>query len=616
MAKEKIKKAKPKKPKYNTFQNSCWMIGTAWKIKEKKVIFLCLAQVVIAVGQSLISLFISPAVISAVETKKSLTYLLVTILIFVGATMLFGAANSYVSENTMYGRITVRSYIDGLISGKMMTTSYPNTEKKELRDLEKSASNATENNNSATESIWNTLVQLLKNVIGFAIYLVLLTRLDFWVVAVVLATSIIGFFVNRKIGSFAYRHRSEYSEQGRRMDYVNTVGSGSEYAKDLRIFGVKPWLTEIYDKAKDLTIALKCKEQNVNMIGSVSDIVLTFLRNGIAYAYLINMAIGGNLSAAEFVLYFTAFGTFTNWVKWILGGMNALRKESLDISTVREMIEYPEIFKFEDGEPLNVDPHGKYEIKLENVTFRYPETERDVLKNINLTLHPGEKLAVVGMNGAGKTTLVRLICGFYDPTEGRVLLNGEDIRKYNRRDYYKLFSAVFQDFDIIAATIAQNIAQDMDGNIDMDAVRRCAESAGLCEKIESLPAKYDTKLVREIYDDAVALSGGETQKLMLARALYKNAPMLILDEPTAALDPIAEADMYNKYNTMAEGRSSIYISHRLASTRFCDRIILLDESIIAEGGTHDELMAKGGKYKEFFDVQSQYYKEGGNENEK
>lgn len=279
------------------------------------------------------------------------------------------------------------------------------------------------------------------------------------------------------------------------------------------------------------------------------------------------------------------------------------------------MIEYPEVFRLEDGEPLTADPHGKYEIKLENVTFRYPETERDVLKNINLTLHPGEKLAVVGMNGAGKTTLVRLICGFYDPTEGRVLLNGEDIRKYNRRDYYKLFSAVFQNFDIIAATIAQNIAQDMDGNIDMDAVRSCAAKAGLCEKIESLPEKYDTKLVRDVYEEAIALSGGETQRLMLARALYKNAPILVLDEPTAALDPIAEADMYNKYNAMAEGRSSIYISHRLASTRFCDRIILLDGSVIAEEGTHDELMALGGKYKEFFDVQSQYYRDGGKENE-
>lgn len=339
LTKEKIKKEKPKKPKYNMWQNSCWMIGTAWKIKEKKVIFLCLAQVIIALGQSLVSLFISPAVISAVETQKSLTYLLVTILVFIGARMLLNCANSYVGENALYGRITIRSYIIGLICGKMMTTSYPNTEKKEFRDLANSASGATNNNRSATEAIWSTLVQLLKNVLGFAIYLAMLSRLDFWVVAVVLATSIVGFFVNKKVGGFGYRHRTEFSEQGRRMDYVNTVGSGSEYAKDMRIFGIKPWLTEIYDKAQNLTLALKRKEQNVNMISSVSDIILTFLRNGIAYAYLINMAIAGNLSAAEFVLYFAAFGSFTNWVRWIFGNVNTLHRQSLDISTVREMLE-------------------------------------------------------------------------------------------------------------------------------------------------------------------------------------------------------------------------------------------------------------------------------------
>ncbi len=613
MAKEERKK---EKPKYNMWQNSCWMIGMAWKIKEKKVLFLCLAQVVIALGLNLVSLFISPAIISAVETQKPLMYLLVTIFVFIGAMMVLNAANSYVNQNTLYGRISLRKYIDGLMSRKMMTTSYPNTEKKELRDLVNSARKAVMNNRAAGEAIWDTLVQCLQGILGFIIYLAMLSVLDLWVVVVVLATSVAGFFVNQRTGGFAYRHRTEFSEQERKMDYVNDVGSRSEYAKDLRIFGVKPWLTEIYDKAKDLVLALKRREQNINLIGSVSDIVLTFLRNGIAYVYLIRMAIGGNLSAAEFILYFSAFDNFTNWVQRILEHVNTLYRQSLDLSTVREMIEYPEMFRFEDGEPLTVDPEGKYEIRLENVTFRYPETERDVLKNINLVLHSGEKLAVVGMNGAGKTTLVRLICGFYDPTEGRVLLNGEDIRKYNRRDYYKFFSAVFQDFDVIAATIAQNIAQDMDGNIDQEAVRRCAANAGLCEKIESLPKKYDTMLVRDVYDDAVALSGGETQRLMLARALYKNAPMLILDEPTAALDPIAEADMYSKYNAMAEGRSSIYISHRLASTRFCDRIILLDGSVIAEEGTHDELMAKGGKYKEFFEVQSRYYQDGGEENEK
>ena len=291
MAKEKLKKDKKKKPKYNMWQNSCWMIGTAWGIKEKKVIFICLAQVIISLGQNLISLFISPAVISAVETQKPLSYLLITILVFVGATMLFDAVSSYINGNKIYSRITLRSHLIGLMSNKAMTTSYPNTEKQELINLTNTATSAVFNNSASTEAIWNTLTELLKNVLAFIIYLALLTRVDLTIVTVVFITSLIGFFVNNKVGGFEYRHRDELGEQNKRMNYVNKVGSTSEYAKDLRIFGVKPWLTEIYDKANDLAVALRSKQQNANLISAACNVVLTFLRNGIAYAYLINMAI-------------------------------------------------------------------------------------------------------------------------------------------------------------------------------------------------------------------------------------------------------------------------------------------------------------------------------------
>jgi len=301
-------------------------------------------------------------------------------------------------------------------------------------------------------------------------------------------------------------------------------------------------------------------------------------------------------------------------VTGILGGFNTLHKQSLDISTVRECLEYDEPFLFEGGAHIEPEQNRKYEIRLESVSFRYPEADKDTLTNINLTLHPGEKLAVVGLNGAGKTTLIKLICGFLDPTKGRVLLDGRDIREYNRRDYYTMFSAVFQNFSLLAGTIAANVAQDSEG-IDMERVKGCAEKAGLTGKIESLKDGYETYLNREVYEDAILLSGGETQRLMLARALYKDAPFIVLDEPTAALDPIAESEMYQKYNEMTGGKSSIYISHRLASTRFCDRIIMIMDGGIGEEGTHEELLAKGGKYAELFEVQSKYYREGADEHE-
>ena len=202
---------------------------------------------------------------------------------------------------------------------------------------------------------------------------------------------------------------------------------------------------------------------------------------------------------------------------------------------------------------------------------------------------------------------MKLVCGFLDPTEGRILLNGEDIRKFNRNDYYALFSAVFQEFSVLDVTVKENVAQCVDG-IDEARVWQCIDKAGLTEKIKSLPKGIETHLGRRVFKDGVEFSGGQTQRLMLARALYKNAPILVLDEPTAALDPIAENDIYQKYNDMTHGRTSFFISHRLASTRFCDRIIFVDSGKIAEEGTHDELLKNGGGYAYMFEVQSKYYR--------
>jgi len=289
-----------------------------------------------------------------------------------------------------------------------------------------------------------------------------------------------------------------------------------------------------------------------------------------------------------------------------------IRQSGVGISDVMELISYEEPYRFEDGEPFPKNAAGQYELRLENVSFRYPGASEDTLHNLNLTIQNGEKLAVVGRNGAGKSTLVKLLCGFFDPTDGCVLLNGEDIRKYNRKEYYRLFSAVFQDFSILPGTIAENVAQCVD-EIDFSRVKAAVKDAGLEENIERLSEKYETKLGRKVHLDAYELSGGETQRLMLARALYRNAPVIVLDEPTAALDPIAESDLYERYHELTKGSTSIYVSHRLASTRFCDRIILIGAGGIAEMGTHEELMEAGKEYAHLYEVQSRYYTEGGME---
>ncbi len=340
---------------------------------------------------------------------------------------------------------------------------------------------------------------------------------------------------------------------------------------------------------------------------------LTFLRNGAAYGILIAMALSGELTAARFVLYFSAVGGFTNWVVGIFSGLGTLHQQSLDLSALREFLDIPESFRFGDGKPLPVKPDHLYQLELRDVSFRYPGAEQDTLSHVNLTIHPGEKLAVVGKNGAGKTTLIRLLCGLYDPTKGQVLLDGEDIRQYDRRDYYAHFSAVFQQFSLLAGTMAENVAQSE--KADLPRMWDCLERAGLADQIRALPWQENTHLGRDVYLDGIDLSGGQVQRLMLARALYKNAPIVMLDEPTAALDPLAESDLYQKYNDLTGACTSVYISHRLASTRFCDRVLLIENGGIAEEGSHEELLAQGGHYARLFDIQSKYYREEETEHE-
>ena len=611
---QKTKKEKAPKPKYNMAQNSAYMIKLAWTSGEKKVIVLSLLSALLAVALNLINLYVSPTILSVVERKASVTELILTIVVFVVALMLVSAASSYVNTNTLYGRISTRCEIIAQLQRKAATTSYPNLFDDKFKKLKMKAQEAIGSNRAATEAIWTTLTELTTNILGFVFYVILMSSVQPLLLIVILATTVISYLVGNYVNEWVYRHREEEAEMANQIYYLDRRVSDFSAAKDIRIFGLRPWLNDVYNKVVATYTAFHQKAQGVYIWARIVDLVLTFLRNAIAYAYLIGLVIGNGISISDFLLFFSAVGGFTAWVTGILGGFNTLHKQSLDISTVRECLEYPEPFKFEDGEPIEAEADRLYEIKLENVSYRYPGADKDTLTNINLTLHPGEKLAVVGLNGAGKTTLIKLICGFLDPTEGRVLLDGKDIRDYNRRDYYMMFSAVFQSFSLLAGTIATNVAQDSEG-IDMERVKECVEKAGLRKKVESLKDGYKTYLNREVFEEAMLLSGGETQRLMLARALYKNAPFIVLDEPTAALDPIAESEMYQKYNEMTSGKSSIYISHRLASTRFCDRIIMIADGGIGEEGTHEDLLKAGGKYAELFEIQSKYYKEGESENE-
>lgn len=597
-----------KKPtKYGMTSNSLFMVREALACSPP-AIWLAVLQALLAVALSILELYASPAILKSLERHAALEELLLTIGFFVLGIMGVSALSAYVAQNQMSVRSAVRASIIYKIWSKAGTCSYPLRESQDFIRLNAKANDATFNNASPAEQIWDTFAKILQNLLGFSIYLFLLMNVDFVIVAVTMAAAVTGYLATGYLNGWSYRHRQEEADIKNHFFYMRGKANDRYLAKDIRIFGMREWFEELLDKYMKMYQDYCVRGEKVYLLADFADIALTFLRNGIAYFYLLRMTFLGELGAAQFLLYFTAVSGFTAWISGIMGSFSVLHRQSLGLSSVREYLDYEEPFLMEEGEALVPEKGKEYTIELKDVTFRYPGSEKAIFSHLNLSIHPGEKLAVVGPNGAGKTTLVKLICGFYDPDEGEVLLNGRDIRAYNRRDYYKLVSGVFQDFSLLAAEVAENVAQT-NQDIDMDRVRDCIEKAGLREKIEGLPAGYHTHLGKEVYEDAEELSGGELQRLMIARLLYKDSPVIVLDEPTAALDAIAESDIYKRYHELTAGRTSIFISHRLASTRFCDRILLLEDGKIAEEGTHGELLARNGAYARLFEIQSRYYRE-------
>ena len=588
---------------YGMLQNIRWIIKTAWSTR-KSVPILYAVLALLAVVRSLLEIFIAPQILNKVEQKAAPSSLLMTVFGFTAAVFLLSVIYQYIAKNSKYARFDVRAHILEKVMEKTHHTSYPNTLKAEFQKYKYGSEVALD---EPIPMIWDSLSQLLASMVGFLVYLFLLRDLPPVLLICVVVTCVAGFFIARKTDTYREHHQEEEAGFVQKCQYVEYTAQSLELAKEIRLFGLMNWLNDIIRSTHNLYYTFYHKAESYRLIGGIADALLTIARNGICYYVLIAEALAGKMSASQFLLYFSAATGFTAWITEILRQTADLRSKSLHINSLRSFLEYPEPFRFSGG--IELPDVDTYELTMEDVSFHYPNMEDDIISHMNLTIHAGEKLAIVGLNGAGKTTMVLLLCGLLDPTGGRVMLNGHDIREFNRREYYCLFSAVFQKYGLLRVSFADEISLDPE-NTDREKVRQCLEEAQLWGKVSALPHGMDTHTNHDIWEDGIQLSGGEIQRLLLARALYRNAPILLLDEPTAALDPLAESELYQRYLRMTAGKTAVFISHRLASTRFCDRVLFLQNGQILEEGTHESLLKAGGQYAHLFDVQSRYYREG------
>ena len=410
--------------------------------------------------------------------------------------------------------------------------------------------------------------------------------------------------LNAKKNKIEVKWFSELSKVDRVYYYINYEQEDIRFAKDIRLYGAAGTLIAKAAEQIKRTISYDVDKEKELYPLNILDVTVTALRDFGTYLYLGILAILGSITIGQFSQLTAAGGTVNQAVQGVIFNIQDIVKRCSYAYETVKLMEYPPYLQ--KGTRKVEDLKNPHEIEFRNVSFSYPNTGVQVLKNVSIKIKAGERLSVVGLNGAGKTTFIKLLCRLYDTDEGEILLDGVNIRDYDYDEYMKLFSVVFQDFRLLAFSVQENVLLGREGT--PEAVDSVLEKVGLLDKVNTLPHGRDTMMFRQFEKDGVQLSGGEQQKLAIARALFKNAPVVILDEPTAALDPVAEYEIYCRFNELVGGKTAVYISHRLSSCKFCDRIAVFSDCTIKELGTHDELVHKpGGIYAEMFAAQAQYY---------
>ena len=572
-----------------------------WDKKSLKFFFLWVPALVL---QPLVTAYIPKAMIDAIDNGVTVGDMTVIVALLSLLLTLTIWLDPFMKELVRGGARIVRMRYAVAAFRKTLTTDYVNIESFEGREKQKRAEAFYNARFSSGADFVEQCAHFLVCVIGVIASSVLLYKVNYFMILLILLTCVCEFFLLKILKTKQSETTDNYSKLSGKFEYFYKLSKNAEASKDIKLYGFSDYLVKT---AADFIyqiehINAKYTKQSAAISGVRA--LLNLVRELVAYAYLTYLVLKNRLSVSEFIFCFGIITGFSNWIMNLVFSFMEISRCCTDCALYREFVEE----SVSEGKP-EVDFGEVRSIEFSNVFFTYPASDTETIRNMSFKVNKGEKIAIVGENGAGKTTAIKLLCGLYYPSEGDILINGRSSKEFSSDSYFDLFSAVFQDYCFMPMTIAENITAEQ--SYDKERLFAAFDKAGITDKINSLSEKENTLMVKDVYKNAADFSGGEKQKLLLAKAVYKNAPVLILDEPTAALDPISENELYLKYNELTEDKISFFISHRLSSTRFCDRILFIKDGAVAESGTHEELMAKKGAYYRMYQTQSMYYREMG-----
>ncbi|MCM1055083.1 MAG: ABC transporter ATP-binding protein/permease [Bacteroides sp.] len=578
-----------------------YFLPEVWKA-HKGYFFVSLFKMLCDAVHPFVSIIVSPMIIAELLGGRDIK----TLIIYVAIIALGGTAISLTGSQL---GVVLEKYDEKFqnrfteeMSKRVMELDFQHTEDKKALDQIEAARTGMSWYSGGVHGICSPFFGILSDVLkiaGSVTLIAVYAPVLFLMTAFVVAINVI---IQNKKNRIEIESYGGLSKLNRVFGYYGWSIIDFRYGKDIRLYGAKDMMIE---KWEELTVQQTdiwdTTARKQRPLSGISD-VLSAARDIAAYLYLGILVLSGGISIPIFTQMLTAGSAFQSSMTDLLSQAQNMIKRSNYAYEYIKFMEYPAAIE-KGSRHIEDKPHT---IEFKNVSFTYPNTEVKALDGVSLTLTQGEHLSVVGLNGAGKTTFVKLLCRLYDPTGGEILLDGVNIKEYDYAEYMSVFSPVFQDFKLFAFSIEDNIA--LDGERDEKNVDRVIEQVGLKEKTDSLEKGKNTVLYKAFDENGIEPSGGEQQKIAIARALFKNSPVVILDEPTAALDPVAEYDIYRHFDSLVGGKTAIYISHRLSSCKFCDKIAVFSEGRIKEYGTHDALaVIEGGIYAEMFKAQAQYY---------